>query len=380
MSAAPIVLTNARIVLPDRVAAGNVVIRDGMITEIEERSLAVGLDLERDLLIPGLVELHTDHLETHVTPRPGVRWEPLAALQAHDSQMAASGITTVFDALRIGMEKPDMAPGGEMRDLASVILATKGTDRLRADHRIHLRCEISSDGVGDLFRALLDDYAFDLVSVMDHTPGQRQFVHPESYRGYYKQARDLDDAELDDYIANRVVLHGRNSAKNRTKIVAACRAAGIPLASHDDATRDHVEEAVSDDVRIAEFPTTLDAAEAAHEAGLKVLMGAPNVVRGGSHSGNVSALDLARRGLLDVLSSDYVPSSLLHGALMIAERAENIDLPQAIATVTAAPAEAAGLSDRGSIAVGMRADLVQVRVGDGPPVIRRVWSRGRRVA
>ena len=273
-----------------------------------------------------------------------------------------------------------MAPGGEMRDLASVILATKGTDRLRADHRIHLRCEISSDGVGDLFRALLDDYAFDLVSVMDHTPGQRQFVHPESYRGYYKQARELDDAELDDYIANRVVLHGRNSAKNRTKIVAACRAAGIPLASHDDATRDHVEEAVSDDVRIAEFPTTLDAAEAAHEAGLKVLMGAPNVVRGGSHSGNVSALDLARRGLLDVLSSDYVPSSLLHGALMIAERAENIDLPQAIATVTAAPAEAAGLSDRGSIAVGMRADLVQVRVGDGPPVIRRVWSRGRRVA
>ncbi len=380
MSTAPIVLTNAQIVLPDRVAAGNVVIRDGMITEIEERSLAVGLDLERDLLIPGLVELHTDHLETHVTPRPGVRWEPLAALQAHDSQMAASGITTVFDALRIGMEKPDMAPGGEMRDLATTILATRGTDRLRADHRIHLRCEISSDGIGDLFKDLLDDYAFDLVSVMDHTPGQRQFVHPDAYRGYYKQARDLDDAELDDYIAKRVVMHGRNSAKNRAKIVKACRAAGIPLASHDDATRDHVEEAVSDDVRIAEFPTTLDAAEAAHEAGLKVLMGAPNVVRGGSHSGNVSALDLARRGLLDVLSSDYVPSSLLHGALMIAERAENIDLPRAIATVTAAPAEAAGLSDRGSIAVGMRADLVQVRIGDGPPVIRRVWSRGRRVA
>ena len=161
-------------------------------------------------------------------------------------------------------------------------------------------------------------------------------------------------------------------------VVAAAKARGLPIASHDDTTVGHVEEAVEDGLTVAEFPTTLEAALAAHDAGLLIVMGAPNVVRGGSHSGNVSALDLADAGLLDGLSSDYVPASLLHAALLLAGR-DGLDLAAAIAMVTRAPAEMAGLTDRGQIAPGLRADLAQVRPHAPAPQVRTVWSQGRRV-
>ena len=154
----------------------------------------------------------------------------------------------------------------------------------------------------------------------------------------------------------------------------------IPLASHDDTTEENVADAVRDRVSVAEFPTTLEAARGLHEAGIDILMGAPNVVRGGSHSGNIAAVDLAREGLLDILSSDYIPSSLLMGALQLPEHVPAIGLPAAIRTVTKAPAEAVGLTDRGEVAIGKRADLIRVHVAGHVPVVRSVWREGSRVA
>jgi alpha-D-ribose 1-methylphosphonate 5-triphosphate diphosphatase len=154
----------------------------------------------------------------------------------------------------------------------------------------------------------------------------------------------------------------------------------VPLASHDDTEPEHVDEALRDGVSIAEFPTTTEAADALHAVGIKVLMGAPNLVRGGSHSGNVATSDLARAGRLDVLSSDYIPASLLMAALMLPAKAPGIDLAAAIRTVTKTPAEAVGLDDRGEIALGRRADIIRVRAVGDVPVVRSVWRTGNRVA
>jgi len=166
----------------------------------------------------------------------------------------------------------------------------------------------------------------------------------------------------------------------RREIVALAHQYEIPLASHDDTTDENVTDAIRDRVSVAEFPTTIEAARGLHQAGIGILMGAPNVVRGGSHSGNIAAVDLAREGYLDILSSDYIPSSLLMAARQLPQHVPAIDLPAAIRTVTKAPAEAVGLSDRGEIATGKRADLIRVHVASSVPVVRSVWREGRRVA
>lgn len=374
------VLNNAQIVLPDRVIEGHLVLRDGLVAEIGEGLARSGEDLGGDYLLPGLVELHTDHLEGHFLPRPKVRWNKMASIQAHDAQVAASGITTVFDALRVGMDDDANMNSAEMREMADAIAEAVRTERLRADHYIHLRCEVSAPDVVEGFEAMQGNPRLRLASLMDHAPGQRQFTSMESYRNYYQRKMKLSDAEFDAFCARRVEQSRENAPRNRPIIAERCRALGVSLASHDDATAEHVEEAVSLGTSLAEFPTTAEAAAASSAAGLKVLMGAPNVVRGGSHSGNISALDLYRAGRLDVLSSDYVPFSLLQAVFLLAENGE-AGLADAIRLVTLHPAEAAGLMDRGAIAPGKRADLVRVEADAGaPPIVRSVWRSGRRVA
>lgn len=371
---------NARIVLAHEIVEGDLNVANGVIAAFAAGSSQVGEDFEGDFLVPGLVELHTDHLEGHYAPRPGVRWNAVAAVQAHDAQIAASGITTVFDCLRMGSEGTDGFAKGEMRELANAIDQAQQEDRLRAEHFIHLRCEVSTPDVLSDFEAFRAERRVRLASLMDHAPGQRQFQTMGQYELYYKTKRGLSDEAFARYVEMRQEQSARFSAPHRKAIAEHCRANGVTLASHDDATLDHVGEALEDGVRLAEFPTSLDAARASHEAGMSVLMGAPNIVRGGSHSGNIAARDLAEAGLLDVLSSDYVPSSLLHGAFKLAEDVETISLPQALALVTRRPAETVGLSDRGEIAPGKRADLLRVRWHGGVPVVRGVWREGRRVA
>ncbi|WP_377298273.1 alpha-D-ribose 1-methylphosphonate 5-triphosphate diphosphatase [Rhizobium sp. SGZ-381] len=375
-----IILSNARIVLEDRLIEGSVRIVDGKIADIAEGSSALGEDFGGDYLIAGLVELHTDHLEAHYSPRPGVRWNKISAIQSHDAQVVTSGITTVFDCLRMGSDEDGGFKAGEMRDMADAIHLAQQEDRLRADHLLHLRCEVSSADVLEHIADFEEDPAVRLVSLMDHAPGQRQFQTMEHYTLYYKSKRGLSDEEFQRFVARRQESSARYSGPHRDHLAALCHRRGITVASHDDATLDHVDEAVAYGVKLAEFPTSLDAADASHKAGMSVLMGAPNVVRGKSHSGNIAARDLAERGVLDVLSSDYVPFSLLHAPFVLADEIESLSLPQALAMVTATPARTVGLEDRGRIAPGLRADLVRVRRTDGVPVVRSVWREGQRVA
>ncbi len=380
MSATPGIFKNARLVLPDSVEDGSLATADGLISDIGGASGVAGHDCEGDFLLPGLVELHTDHLEVHYAPRPKVRWNPVSAVQAHDAQIACAGITTVFDALRVGMDEDADLRAEDMRELADAIETGKNEGRLRADHFIHLRCEVSAPDVMEAYSVFDGDDKIRLVSLMDHTPGQRQFVSLDSYRVYYQGKKGFSDEQMDAFIRSRQERASSLAPEHRKQISEDARSRGIAIASHDDATLAHVNEAIDLNTRIAEFPTTMDAAKASHDANMAVLMGAPNVVRGGSHSGNISARALAEAGCLDVLSSDYVPVSLIQAAFQLADEVESISLPQAVAMVTSTPAETIGLLDRGRLEVGRRADLVQVRLVGNVPIVRGVWREGRRVA
>ncbi|MDR0528601.1 MAG: alpha-D-ribose 1-methylphosphonate 5-triphosphate diphosphatase [Zoogloeaceae bacterium] len=386
------IFSNAQIVTRDAVFRGTVVTRDGQILEVSEgRSrLPQAEDLDGDYLLPGLVELHTDNLEKYMTPRPGVDWPSCSAVLTHDAQMAASGITTVFDAVSIGEVDPKTR---RMEKLSAMLEAIENVSRqndARADHRLHLRCEVSHPHTLNLFQELVERPMVRLISLMDHAPGQRQFVKLEKYREYYQGKYHLNNEELEAVIVRQTANSKKFSSPTRAAIARVCRQRGLSMASHDDATEAHVEEAARFGMRIAEFPTTVEAARASHRRGLKVLMGAPNIVRGKSHSGNIAAADLARQGVLDILSSDYYPASLLHAVFLLAWRheedgeesapAKRYDLPTALATASLNPARAAGLEDRGEIRAGQRADLLHVRAARSDvPVVRQVWRGGKRV-
>jgi alpha-D-ribose 1-methylphosphonate 5-triphosphate diphosphatase len=375
------VLTNGRLVLADRLVTGSVVVRDGVIAAIDEGpSRAAGtVDLGGDYLLPGLVELHTDNLEKHFAPRPGTKWPAMAAIVGHDAQVAAAGITTVFDALSVG----EVSSGGDrletLEGMTTAIRAASARDMLRAQHFLHLRCEVSHADMPRLLEPLLGDTRLRLLSVMDHAPGQRQFTSIESYRTYYLKKYGMSEPEFQAFTARQIESSRRYGADNRALVIRRARQHGLALASHDDATEAHVAESAAAGMEIAEFPTTLAAARASRAAGMAILMGAPNVVRGGSHSGNVSALELAGHGLLDVLSSDYVPQSLLHGAFILAEAGIGWDLPRAVTCVATEPARRVGLTDRGCLAPGLRADLVRVQEDRHIPLVRGVWVEGKRV-
>ena len=373
-------LTNARIVLADEVVTGSVLVRDGLIAAVDTGPSTVGEDVGGDYVIPGLVELHTDHFENHYRPRPSVTWNAIAALQSHDAQVAGAGITTVFDAVRTGSDPETGDITSDVKAMVEAVAAADADDRLRADHHIHLRCELATPDVAEHFEAHCANPIVGLASLMDHTPGARQYTTLDHYVAYYKKRMRFSDEEMAQYIADRQAEQAKYADANRVSILTRGREIGLAFASHDDATIDHVDEAVRDGMTIAEFPTTMDAAKACHSAGMAVLMGAPNVVRGKSHNGNISAAELAKAGVLDVLSSDYVPFALIYAAFLLPERADNISLPQAIGMVTSRPAAAAHLGDRGEIAVGKRGDLVRVRRTDPVPVVRGVWREGKRVS
>jgi alpha-D-ribose 1-methylphosphonate 5-triphosphate diphosphatase len=376
---AELILNNAKIVLENEVITGSVLVRDGKIADIAEGTASGGEDFGGDYLIPGLVELHTDHLEGHYLPRPRVRWNPIAAVLAHDAQIATSGITTVLDALRVGMDEDADLSAPEMRKLGDAIENSVHEGRLRADHYLHLRCEVSAPDCLESFQLFENDSRVRLASLMDHAPGQRQFVDLETYAYYYQRKLKLSDRDFQLYCEKRMGESAQYSGPQREALAEKCRARGIVLASHDDATQSHVDEAIEQGIHVAEFPTTLQAAAASKRAGLAVLMGAPNVVRGGSHSGNVSARELVEHGYLDILSSDYIPFSLIQSTFMLSETADSISLPDSVRLVTKNPAEAVGFGDRGVIEIGKRADLVRVRVDEHIPVVRTVWREGRRV-
>ena len=377
-----IILTNTHIILSNEIIYGSVKIRDGCISEIDDQPTSIknGIDLEGDFLLPGLIELHTDNLERHCVPRPSVLWPFHSAVIAHDAEIASAGITTVFDAIAVGGAMLNKDRDTVLIDAADAVRDAVTDKVLRVDHYLHMRCEVASTNVIELFNNFCEEPLVQLVSLMDHTPGERQFVDEAKLKVYYQGKYGLSDSEFDKMVIERKELQAKYSKKHRLEISSMCKNIGVTTATHDDATEAHIKEAITLGATISEFPTTVAAASAANNAGMSTIMGGPNVVRGGSHSGNVSAADLSDKGLLDALSSDYVPSSLLYGAFLLSDK-QGLSLPDAIATVTTNPARMANFNDRGEIKAGFRADLIQVkRCTDGTPIVRKTFKLGERVA
>jgi len=374
-------VTNARIVTATECFTGSIQFENGKISRLDSGITAVPAaeDWDGDYLIAGLVELHTDNLEKHLEPRPGVRWPAISALLTHDAQIATAGITTVLDSMGVGDFDDRSVRASGLHSATEALNHSRSQGLLRAEHLLHMRCEIACDNVVDVVTPFLDDPTVRLVSLMDHTPGQRQWMDIEKFRTYTQRNQKWSDEYLAQVVSERMDMQSRNSERNRLRLLQLCRERGLPMASHDDTVPEHVEEAVAAGFTISEFPTTESAARAARKHGLGIVMGAPNLVRGGSHSGNIAALDLARADLLDVLSSDYVPHSLLHAAFLLRDQA-GWPLPKAIASATLNPARLVGLNDRGEIAPGKRGDYVRVRESRGVPVPMQTRREGKRIA
>ncbi|OWU85012.1 phosphonate metabolism protein PhnM [Oceanicola sp. 22II-s10i] len=374
------IFTNARIVLEDEVIEGTIHVADGRIAAISQGGSAVpgAVDFGGDMLIPGLIELHTDNIERHIEPRPKVDWPHAAAIMAHDGELASVGITTVFDAMRVGsLPSADTGYRKYARPLSSELMELRANGALRINHYLHLRAEVCSETLEEELAEFGPEDRVRLVSLMDHTPGQRQFRDISKLKDYVQRKRGLNDEQFARHVDNLRTLRETYGDRHEVVAVREAKRFGAVLASHDDTTSAHVAQSARHGCTVAEFPTTEEAAAACKASGIAVMMGAPNLIRGGSHSGNVAAHDLAEAGLLDIMSSDYVPSSLMTSAFLLADLWQ--DVPRAVATVTSAPADAVGLTDRGRIAQGLHADLVRIgRIG-GSPVVRGVWCHGRQV-
>ncbi len=378
------ILTNARLVLRDAVLEGTLVLRDGVIADVQPgRSTAGGaVDCGGETIIPGVVDLHTDNLERQVQPRATARWPSRSAMLAHDAQCAAAGVTTVFDSLCLGDLGFDESRMRTFRDGVADLDALGPTGLLKSEHFLHLRCEMPAKDVLNFLEPVADHAEVRMVSLMDHSPGVGQYANVERYRALRRSSgmsAEVIDRRIDELVAQRARLRTPNRHAILARIALRLARGDIVVASHDDETPAEIAENVSDGIRISEFPVTLAAATAARASGMTVIAGAPNIVRGGSHSGNVNAADLVKAGTVDAFASDYVPAALIEAAFISAATC-GIGLPEAVALITDNPARMANLNDRGRLAAGLRADFVRLRLHEGQPVVREVYRAGARVA
>ncbi|WP_439594835.1 alpha-D-ribose 1-methylphosphonate 5-triphosphate diphosphatase [Falsiroseomonas sp.] len=377
---AELILTNAQLVLRDQVVFGTLVIRGDRIAEIQPgRSQAAGaIDLDGDHLIPGIVDVHTDNLERQVQPRATARWPSRSAMLAHDSQTAAAGVTTVLDALCLGDLGFDVGRTQTFVEGVQDLDALAGTGLLKSDHFLHLRCEIPAADMRELVEMAADHPLVRMVSFMDHSPGVGQYRDVERYR-QMRIRNGKTAAEVDKRITELLEQRERLLEPNRRWLLDRVAYRNLPLASHDDDSPEGIARNAADGIRISEFPVTLEAAQAAKKLGVQVIAGAPNIVRGGSHSGNVAVSDLMHDQAVDVLASDYVPPAMVEAAWLAAGQGHTT-LPAAIAMITDTAARMAGFTDRGRLEAGLRADLVQIRPHEGHAVVRKVWRAGERIA
>jgi alpha-D-ribose 1-methylphosphonate 5-triphosphate diphosphatase len=371
-------LTHAGVVLQDDVYNDvSVLIEDGVISAIDPANCAgaVEVNLKGRLLMPGLVDLHCDALEKEVEPRPGVNFPVNFACAQADKRNAAAGVTTIYHSLSFANHELGVRNNQFAAELVRSVNSW-GQFAL-VDNRVHLRYEVTDETAVSLLSDLLIQGDAHLISFMDHTPGQGQFKSVEAYRSFLMRTYDKTHDEFDAML-NQKLLSSQGGRDRMQSLAALAVQQGVAIASHDDDTPEKIGVVKALGATISEFPINLETALAAKANGLFTLFGAPNVLRGKSQSGSMRALDAVMHGVADCLCGDYSPAALLPAALKLPSLTD-IDVCEAVALVTSNPARAAGLQDRGNIAVGQRADLIAVRWFDDFPHVERVWSRGRSV-
>ena len=374
------ILKNAQIVLHDEIRHGSIRFDTSGILDIDSGSSAVaGEDCEGDFVMPGLVELHTDNVERHFQPRPNVFWpNHHAAVLAHDAEMASAGVTTVFDALSIGdYDGNNHARRALFAHMVKGVTAAMEQGACKIEHHLHFRCELSDPRLMETLEPLAKQHPVALASLMDHTPGKRQWRDPTALKSYMSR-NGMTAAEIEASLAKRIERSSLYASQNWTAVLALFADKNVVLATHDDTTIADIDQGAEAGIRISEFPCSIEAAQHARHKGMQTIGGSPNIVRGGSHSGNVSIMDLAKADLLDALSSDYVPSSLLQAVFAVARELDR-PLHGVVRLVTSNTANMVGIYDRGVIAPGKRSDLVRVHHRGAAPSVRAVYAQGLRI-
>ncbi|MEW5838585.1 MAG: alpha-D-ribose 1-methylphosphonate 5-triphosphate diphosphatase [Pseudomonadota bacterium] len=373
----PTYLTHARIVTSDEVIEDAALLIDnGRIEAVSPESRpdnAREINLEGRLLLPGLIDLHCDALEKEIEPRPGVHFPLDFAVQNADRRNAMAGITTVFHALSFANAELGVRNNSFAADIARAVHEVH--DDLLVDNRVHCRYEVTDTEAPSLLLKLLEQNAIHLLSFMDHTPGQGQFKSDAAYRDYLARTYKKSEAEIDTLLAEKRAA-GIGAEKRMQLLAEAAHARGVQVASHDDDTPEKVAMVTALGATISEFPINLETAQAARAKGMATLFGAPNILRGKSQSGSMRALDAVLAGVADCLCADYAPAAMLPALLKLPELA-GIRLPEAIALASRNPARAAGLHDRGSIAQGLRADLIAINTHAATPRVEGVWCQGQ---
>jgi len=359
-------LSNFTLVLPGEIVShGSVRVEDGVIAEIRDAPVAgAAIDGGGRFLMPGFVDLHGDMIEREIAPRPNAMMPIDFGIHELDKKLAAAGVTTAYAAISFATE----SVYGHVRSLATTSAVIEGINRLRnsllIDHKVHARYEITNVGAAATLEKLLAADQVDMVSLTDHTPGQGQYNNIEAYVASISERRAITKEMALEIVQKRIAMREDPAIDAKLReIVALSLQHKLSLASHDDDSAEKVAEMHDLGVTISEFPVALPAAEEARRRGLWTLMGAPNALRGQSMSGNLSALDAAKAGLLSVIAADYHPAAFVPGIFKIADAMDN-NLPAAVAMATSNAARSAGLLDRGEIALGQRADLVVVEKGD----------------
>lgn len=374
-------LSDATLVLPDHVMRGAIRIEDGHIAQITEGHQG-GIDASGHTVFAGFIDMHGDMIEQELEPRATVDFPMSVALNALDARLAASGVTTAYASVSFSRN----AKAGERRSFehTSQIIrdlhAARGA--CRVDHRIHARFDITFDNAVGVLGQLLDDGQVDLVSLMDHTPGQGQYRNLEIHIRNKATSLNISETEARQQVASMIAARSRPQEVllgNMQAVARMCARHGIAIASHDDDTVDKAHLMADLGAVIAEFPVTLEAAEVAVKRGMMTAMGAPNAMRGQSYSGNLSARDAHARGLLSILAADYHPAAILPAIRVLAAHDPD-GLAGAARLATVNPARALGLRDRGALEVGKRADLIVVdpqdRVGLTLVAGQTVFSNG----
>ncbi len=374
-------LTDLKIVLPDRVLErGSVNIEDGVISRIVEGDMrGRGLSLAGLTLVPGAIDLHGDMLERDIEPRPNAFFPVEVALYELDKRMAGAGITTAYAAVGFSWHQNDLRTQEKATEIIRAI--HNNHHQLMIDFRVHARFEIANGDTAPILEGLLQEDMVDLVSLMDHTPGQGQYSDIGRYVDFMVQWLDIPREMLESSARERMEARIQSNVEvprdweDANEVCRLAQEFGIPLASHDDDKPAKIDRMVSMGVTISEFPVTMEAATYARDQGIHIIMGAPNAYRGESNTGNLSALKAIKAGVVDILATDYYPAAMLQVAFKIA-RNGIMPLHESMKLVTANPASAVGLKDRGRIEAGLNADLVLVEEGGDYPRIRATLRQG----
>jgi alpha-D-ribose 1-methylphosphonate 5-triphosphate diphosphatase len=377
------IITNANIVTPENNFIGSLEFETDFMNISDSKHHGLGaLDFEGDYLLPGFIELHTDNLEKHFVPRPKTFWpNKLSAALDNDRDIIGSGITTVYDAISIGSYT--RAKNEIVHDVINAVDEGIKKNIFKADHFIHLRCELSDPDLLENIEKYSDNQNVHFASLMDHTPGQRQWQNKEKMIEFYKKDNVVissGNIGIDEDLIRSNDIAMKAERENRPKVVDIWKSRKILMASHDDTTEDHVIEANDYGIKIAEFPTTMTAVKKAKDLKMTNILGAPNFIRNMSHSGNVSVTEIFQQNpyFVDALSSDYVPSSLLQAVFKLFNQGHSIS--KAVSYVTKNPALILSLEHLGEINEKKKSDFLRVALINNTPMIKEVYKSGKRVA